>query len=119
MKKHLKSIERLLSATDKSIYDYILDQSERTTPIDGFNLFVDRLSPEDFMLYPNTSFLKNDICSFYNINYDQLFLTNGSDVAIKSVFETFTTGGRVITSDPSFPMYKVYCSLYQCEYLLI
>ena len=40
----------------------------------------------------------------------------GSDVGIKSVFETFTDGGRVVTSEPSFPMYKVYSELYQCEY---
>ena len=41
----------------------------------------------------------------------------GSDVGIKSVFETFTDGGRVVTTDPSFPMYKVYSELYQCEYI--
>ena len=40
----------------------------------------------------------------------------GSDVGIKSAFEAFTDGGRVVTSEPSWPMYKVYSELYQCEY---
>ena len=53
---------------------------------------------------------------YYNTDIDNLFL-KGSDVGIKSVFETFTDGGRVVTTDPSFPMYKVYSELYQCEYI--
>ena len=39
-----------------------------------------------------------------------------SDIGIKSIFETFTTCGNIVTSEPSFPMYQVYSSLYDCSY---
>lgn len=116
MKKHLKDVVRKYDTIDKSKYDYVLNQSERTIPIPGFQKFLQSINQEDFFFYPNTESLKELICEYHRLQYNQLFLCAGSDVGIKAVFETFTNGGRVITSDPSFPMYKVYSELYQCEY---
>ena len=116
MKKHLKDVVRKYDTIDKSKYDYVLNQSERTIPIPGFQKFLQSINQEDFFFYPNTESLKELICKYHCLQYNQLFLCAGSDVGIKAVFETFTNGGRVITSDPSFPMYKVYSELYQCEY---
>ena len=116
MKKHLKDVVRKYDTIDKSKYDYVLNQSERTIPIPGFQKFLQSINQEDFFFYPNTESLKELICEYHCLQYNQLFLCAGSDVGIKAVFETFTNGGRVITSDPSFPMYKVYSELYQCEY---
>ncbi len=116
MKKHLKDVVRKYDTIDKSKYDYVLNQSERTIPIPGFQKFLQSINQEDFFFYPNTESLKELICEYHCLQYNQLFLCAGSDVGIKAVFETYTNGGRVITSDPSFPMYKVYSELYQCEY---
>jgi len=118
MKKHLKKIVRKLDIQDKSEFDFVLNQSERITKLQfiDFNKFIQNLTQEDFMLYPNTENLKEKLSEFYEVNTDELFLCAGSDVGIKAVFETFTDGGRVVTTDPSFPMYKVYSELYQCEY---
>jgi len=118
MKKWLRDIERKFDLDDKSQYDYILNQSERTKyiPDDLYQEFLSGLKQEDFFFYPNTEKFKEKICEFYGVDYNQLFLCAGSDVGIKSVFESFTDKGRVITSHPSFPMYKVYSELYQCEY---
>ena len=118
MKSHLKKIQRTFDYTDKSQYDYILNQSERNEKISNvlFEIFKKQLKQEDFMYYPNTKNFKEKICKFYNVKTENLFLSDGSDVGIKSIFETFTTYDRIITSEPSFPMYKVYSELYQCEY---
>ena len=59
---------------------------------------------------------KKKICEFYNVKTENLFLSDGSDIGIKSIFETFTTCGNIVTSEPSFPMYQVYSSLYNCQY---
>ena len=59
------------------------------------------------------------MCNFYKVNSDEVFLCAGSYVGIKSIFESFTDGGKVITSTPSFPMYKVYSELYRCDYIEI
>ena len=104
MKKHLKDVVRKYDTIDKSKYDYVLNQSERTIPIPGFQKFLQSINQEDFFFYPNTESLKELICEYHCLQYNQLFLCAGSDVGIKAVFETYTNGGRVITSDPSFPM---------------
>ena len=118
MKSHLKHIERKFDYIDKSQYDYILNQSERTQPIPQsyYTKFLRSLKQEDFAYYPNTKNFKEKLCEFYNVKDENLFLSDGSDVSIKSIFETFTNKGNVITNEPSFPMYQVYSSLYDCSY---
>ena len=118
MKNWLYDIERKFDSTDKSKYDYVLNQSERTQhlPEDLYQEFLSSLKQEDFFFYPNPEKFKEKLCEFYGVENDQLFLSAGSDLGIKSVFEAFTDGGRVVTSEPSWPMYKVYSELYQCEY---
>jgi len=118
MKPHLWKVERKIDYTDKSEYDFILNQSERTQPIPQsyYTKFLRSLKQEDFAYYPNTKNFKEKICEFYNVKTENLFLSDGSDVGIKSIFETFTTCGNIVTSEPSFPMYQVYASLYDCSY---
>ena len=118
MKPHLWKVERRIDYTDKSEYDFILNQSERSQPIPHsyYTKFIRSLTHEDFAYYPNTKNFKEKICEFYNVKTKNLFLSDGSDIGIKSIFETFTTCGNIVTSEPSFPMYQVYSSLYNCQY---
>ena len=118
MKPHLHKVERRIDYTDKSEYNFILNQSERSQPIQQsyYTKFIRSLKQEDFAYYPNTKNFKEKICEFYNIKSENLFLSDGSDIGIKSIFETFTTCGNIVTSEPSFPMYQVYTSLYNCSY---
>ena len=118
MKSHLHKVKRIFDYTDKSEYDFILNQSERSQsiPHSYYTKFLRSLKQEDFAYYPNTKNFKEKICEFYNVNTENLFLSDGSDVGIKSIFETFTTCGNIVTSEPSFPMYGVYASLYNCPY---
>ena len=118
MKPHLWKVERRIDYTDKSEYDFILNQSERSQPIPQsyYTKFIRSLTHEDFAYYPNTKNFKEKICEFYNVKTENLFLSDGSDIGIKSIFETFTTCGNIVTSEPSFPMYQVYSSLYNCQY---
>ena len=120
MKKHLNKIVRKFDTTDKSRYNYILNQSERSTHLQfiDWKRFLKTINQEDFFYYPNTSTFKEKISNhkYFNVDENEIFLCAGSDVGIKSIFETFTDGGRVVTTEPSFPMFKVYSELYQCEY---
>tara|TARA_B100001057_G_scaffold489299_1_gene575302 strand:- start:4612 stop:5670 length:1059 start_codon:yes stop_codon:yes gene_type:complete len=118
MKNHLYKVKRKFDYTDKNDYDFILNQSERSQPIQQsyYTKFIRSLKQEDFAYYPNTKNFKEKICEFYNVKSENLFLSDGSDIGIKSIFETFTTCGNIVTSEPSFPMYQVYASLYNCPY---
>ena len=118
MKPHLHKVKRIFDYTDKSEYDFILNQSERSQPIPQsyYTKFIRSLTHEDFAYYPNTKNFKEKICEFYNVKSENLFLSDGSDIGLKSIFETFTTCGNIVTSEPSFPMYGVYAFLYNCPY---
>ena len=118
MKNHLHKVKRKFDYTNKNDYDFILNQSERSQsiPHSYYTKFLRSLKQEDFAYYPNTKNFKEKICEFYNVKPENLFLSDGSDVGIKSIFETFTTCGNIVTSEPSFPMYGVYASLYNCSY---
>ena len=61
MKKHLKDIKRIQYSVDKSNYNYILDQSERTIHFPAFQKFLQTLNQEDFLLYPSTDNFKSKI----------------------------------------------------------
>ena len=73
MKKHLKDVVRKYDTIDKSKYDYVLNQSERTIPIPGFQKFLQSINQEDFFFYPNTESLKELICEYHCLQYNQLF----------------------------------------------
>ena len=48
MKNWLLDIERKFDLVDKSQYDYVLNQSERTQHIPEFKKFLQSISQEDF-----------------------------------------------------------------------
>ncbi len=115
IKNWLIDVNRKYSSIDKSKYDFRLDQSERITPFnkDFFNKFINSLKQTDFITYPYLDNLNKKIAKYNNINTDNILLTPGSDVGIKTMFELCVTpGSEVISTSPSFPMYEVYCNLY-------
>ena len=78
MKPHLHRVNRIFDYTDKSEYDFILNQSERSQqiPQSYYTKFLRSLKQEDFAYYPNTNNIKKKICEFYNVNTEILFLSD-------------------------------------------
>lgn len=116
IKRHLKEINRKLNECDKSKFDFRLDQSERTTLFEEefFSNFLKTLKQTDFITYPYLSDLKQKIAEYNNIKINNLFITPGSDLCIKSMFELCVKpGNEVLSTSPCFPMYQVYSNLYQ------
>ncbi len=118
-KKYLSKIKRLQNPLLKNTPDYLrLNRSERAINFekDHFNRFIETISQEDIMSYPNTRLLNQRIAKDHNLNENQVFITPGSDVAIKTFFE-ISVGARdeVIITDPCFPMYNVYGALFACK----
>ena len=115
MKKYIKNVVRKYDTIDKSKYDYVLNQSERTTPIPGFEKFLQTITQEDFMYYPNTEKFKKQLSRYCQVDVNQLFLCNGSDFGLRCIFEAFLDDYQnIVSTTPSFPMYQVYTELEQC-----
>lgn len=116
VKPHIRKVVRKYNENDKSKYDFRLDQSERVTLFhpDFFNNFLKTLNQTDFITYPYLDILKNKLADYNGVRKNNIFLVPGSDVGIKSMFELCVNpGSEVISTFPSFPMYKVYCDLYK------
>ena len=115
VKKWLYEVERKESLTDKSKYKFRLDQSERVDDFSNefFNDFLKTLKQTDFIAYPYVYKLKNKIALYNDVDVKNIFLTPGSDLAIKTMFEIcVSSGSEVLSTTPSFPMYNVYCNIH-------
>ena len=116
MKDHLLNITRKVNDVDKSKFNYVLSQNEKnlSTLSNVFNTFLSKVTEKDISFYPNTSRLKDKLADLYRVSVDNLVLTPGSDIGIKTVFEIFDLKGKnVVTTDYCFPMYDVYAEMYQ------
>ena len=118
MKKFLSNIVRKNSQEDKSLHKVILTQNERNSelPDNFFKKFLNSISQKDIFFYPNTKKLINKIAKHYNIKPYNILLTPGSDIGIKTIFETFDLKGKnIITTNYFFGMYEVYSKLYETK----
>lgn len=99
-----------------------LDRSERITRFseDFFNSFIQSITQEDILAYPQTMPLIERLCKYHNVNEDNIFLVPGTDAAIKAFFEmSVSPGDEVIITNPCFPMYKVYADLFNAKAIKI
>jgi len=114
VKKHLEKVIRKFNIEDKKSFNYVLTQNERNIPIPKnlFEGFKDSIEFTDISFYPNLETLKHKIKKY--VSHEHVFLTPGSDVGIKTIFELFDfTDGEVLTTNYCFPMYQVYADIYQ------
>jgi histidinol-phosphate aminotransferase len=119
-KKHLVRVDRLSGPyIDRQKY-VRLDKNEATTPFEVKVLDELKNQLDSYILsaYPEPEPLYKKLSDHLNIDRSELFLTSGSDLAIKTVFEVFVSeGDKVLTHEPSYAMSSVYCSLFNAEKL--
>ena len=119
IKPHIAEVYRKDPHIDKSKYKWRLDQSERVSGYSNefFNGFLSTLNDTDFICYPCVKSLKEKISQHHNIQgINNIFLTPGSDVAIRTMFDLCVEPGtEVVSTNPCFPMYGVYSQLYQAK----
>ncbi len=74
----------------------------------------------DISAYPNLTETYKKVSTFLKVNKNKIFLTAGSDLAIKSIFEAFISPGhKVLTTNPTYAMYGIYCKIYKAKNILI
>lgn len=113
---HINNILRKPSTNKEGLR---LDKSERLTSLSDkhWENFLKSLKQEDFRLYPDSSKLIDKLAKFHGVLPENICLNFGSESSLKSLFELFLKpGGNVISTDPCFPMYNVYCQEYQAEF---
>ena len=80
-----------------------------------FELFKISLRDSDIRYYPNLDEVYSKCRKFFKCK--NLILGLGSDRCVKYFFEANQEYKKVVTTDPSFPMYKVYSDMLNYEYV--
>ena len=115
---HVNIIERTKPAVESRLNKVRLDKNERVAPFpdDFWQETLKEMSQATVQACPETWPLYRKLADFHNLGTDRFLITSGSEIAIRSCIEAFTTpGGKVIYPDPTFAMVSVYCDLYQAE----
>ena len=81
-----------------------------------FSSFLKSLKQEDFITYPSYKeylLLVNMIGKYLKVNPKKIYFDSGSDCCIKNFIHLFNKDKHnIISTKPSFPMYKVYSEFY-------
>lgn len=74
---------------------------------------LSKITPEFLATYPEPDKLTELLGSYHGMRKNNIYLTNGSDEAIKMIFQVFGKPGKgVVTVNPTFAMYDVYCEMF-------
>ncbi len=91
---------------------YDMNENPEGLPEEFVNLVKEKITPQFLSIYPEPDRFLNKYAKFIGASYDNVLTTNGSDMAIRYVLETFGEKGKeVVTVAPSFEMYWVNCSI--------
>lgn len=121
-KTWLRNIHRVKNEVN-SRHKYLrLDKNEKISKFTKkkWTNFISSLTQNDFQAYPEIEDFYHNLSKKIKIKRNNIFLCSGSDNAIKNFFEIFTTSNsKILTSNPSFPMYKVYSKIYNNQIVYV
>ena len=92
-----------------------LDRNEDPVGFDEDHLanFLASISPHDIAAYADSEVLVNKLASWLKVSSENIYVTAGSDAAIKNIFETYIDyGDNILIQDPCWRMYEVYSNIY-------
>jgi histidinol-phosphate aminotransferase len=120
--EHLLAIQRSVDRMDERLQYVRLDRNERVSPFsaDVFAEMAASLGPDLFCTYPNPAPLYQRLSRDLSLPGEQLYVTNGSDAAIRMLFHTYVRpADEVVFPDPTYAMYAVYAQIFQARAQLV
>lgn len=114
VKECVKEIERIGGRQGR--LDFLrLDMNENPEglPLDFVEKVKKELTPEFFATYPEPEKFLKILGEYLGVRRENLCVTNGSDMAIRYLFEVFgRPGSSVVTVSPTFEMYRINCLIF-------
>ena len=111
--QHIKGTQRVFPMQNRYGYlRYDMNENPEGLPKGFVQTVLKEITPEFLAVYPEPDSFIKKYAHFINVNFDNILTTNGSDMAIRYLLETFgEVGKEVVTVTPSFEMYWVNCSI--------
>jgi len=119
--EYISEIERRKADRINTSSGYRLDMAERLIdyPHGFIKSFLSQLNDEDFIVYPKEELvveLKHLISSKNGVDLENVLIDSGSDAIIKNCYHSLCSEGEsIVISNPSFPMYRIYASMFDLE----
>lgn len=109
----IKQMERIFPSQGRyEYYRYDMNENPEGLPKDFVDSVLKEITPEFLATYPEPNKFLHKYASHIGADIDNVLTTNGSDMAIRYLLETFGEKGKeVVTVSPSFEMYWVNCKL--------
>ena len=114
-KNNLKNLVRLDNPKTSRMGYLRLDKNENLIPLgqDFIDLVKSKINQDLISTYPEVHSLHQKISDWLAVDLDQIYVSAGSDSAIKAVFEVFVEeGDEVISLHPTYAMYYVYSEMF-------
>jgi len=107
------NIKKMFRTSARSRKEYLrLDKNDSIElPVAFVKKVLKEVTPELLAMYPEYDVVEKCIAKYHKVQKGNVFLANGSDSAIKSIFEIYNPR-NVLLTEPTFAMYKVYCKMY-------
>ena len=115
VKEHLRDLQRIQNPMARAGY-LRLDKNENIVGFDkGFVARLRKQITSDFLTtYPEVNTLYRKIAGWIGCHQENIYVTAGSDAAIKAVFEVFVEpGDTVALLSPTYAMFYVYTEMFQ------
>lgn len=119
--KDIKNTYRIKCNENREIY-LRLDMNENPIglPYEFIENIKNKINSEFIAMYPNKNELISLISARENIEKECISITNGSDEAIRLIFETFGKKDKdLISISPTFEMYDVYCNIFGLKHVSV
>lgn len=111
--EYIANTERIFPCQSRyDYYRYDMNENPEGLPKEFVASVVQEITPEFLATYPEGDSFLEKYAQFVGAKYENVLATNGSDMAIRYLMETFgEVGKEVVTVSPSFEMYRVNCSI--------
>lgn len=111
--ENIKNTVRVFPKQERYGYHrYDMNENPEGLPKEFVDEVLREITPEYLAIYPEPDRFIHKYAEFIGAAYKNILTTNGSDMAIRYLLETFGEKGKeVVTVSPSFEMYWVNCSI--------
>ncbi len=105
--------ERVFPMQGRSEYlRFDMNENPEGLPTEFVDSVLAEITPEFLATYPEPDDFVGSYARFVGVPVDNIIATNGSDMAIRYLLETFCEKGHeVVTVSPTFEMYWVNCNI--------
>ena len=110
---HIRDTNRVFPMQGRYEYfRYDMNENPEGLPDEFVSDVLKEVTPEFLSTYPEPDRFSKKYADFIGVGFENVLTTNGSDMAIRYLLETFGEPGKeVVTVSPSFEMYWVNCSI--------